>query len=134
MEEASTDTFEDLSERIVDLHAHLQMLQNRLRDGIRRFEALRPSHVALQQDLDHALACMRAVRPDAVRPDAARPDAVSVAAKQDGHDFAASFGANDMLRRNRNLDDASAEASAAALQVNHRSKLKPLAVAVVLAR
>jgi len=126
MEEAPTDRVEDLSERIVDLHGHIQMIQCRLRDCIRRFDALLPRHVALQQDLDHALACMNV--------------------KQGRLDFAESFGADGVLCRNRNHsrnhsrnhDDASAEASragsATGSRIDERRKLKPLAVALVLAQ
>lgn len=73
MSKTPTDAVEDLSERITDLHAHLQMLQGQMRECIRRFDAMQSNRAArLQQDLDHALVCMNAKRGDHASAEALR--------------------------------------------------------------
>ncbi len=111
MEEATTDSAEELGDRIVEIHDHLQMLQRQLRDGIRRFEALRRRHNPLLHDLDQAHARMNVARPDMARLSAAR--------------------ANAVVRNVKRNSRASAEASP---RSDDGSQLKPLAVALALER
>ena len=136
MEEATTDSTEEIGDRIVEIHDHLQMLQRQLRDGIRRFEALRRRHNPLLHDLDQAHARMNVARPDVARPDvarlsAARANAVVRNVKRNSRVSAEAFGAAGLRchDRSRDPDDASAEASP---RPDDCSKLKPWAVALAL--
>lgn len=127
-EQSNSDTFEELSDRIVEVVEHQRTLLRELRGVVRRMEALRPWPNPLLHHVEEAHARMNAVRSD---------DESVRCAREDRHASAEASGAEDIpghgcFHACGDTDHASAEASSALARMRAGWKLKPLAVALAI--